>query len=458
MKLLIKNGKIITSKRIFNSDILVDNDKITKIEKNIEPENADKVIDAKEKLIFPGGIDPHVHLHLPTPAGYSADDFYTGSIAALHGATTTLLDFVTPHKGQHLPEALKQRKQEAKESLIDYSFHVSPIEWRDSLEKEIKKCFKMGITSYKVYMAYKNTIGLEDEDILKVMNLVGKNGGIVTMHCELGDEIEKLRYAFSKENKLSPEYHCLSRPPEMEALAVKKAIKMAKKANCPLYIVHVSSEKSLKYIKKAQKKGQDIFAETCPQYLLLDELKYKGTFNQVVPYIMSPPLRKTQDNKALWEAIKEGEIQTIGTDHCPFTLKQKEAGITDFRKIPNGAGGIEHRMALLYTYGVLKNKISLQQFVNITSTNAAKIFGLYPKKGVISVGSDADIIIWNPKKENVISVNSHHQNCDNNIYENVKTKGSPDYVIVKGEIAVKNGKLIKKTKGVFLKRGSNKTG
>ncbi len=452
MKLLIKNGKIITSNKIFNSDILSNNGRIIQIEKNILPKNVDKIIDASGKLIFPGGIDPHVHMHLPTPAGYSSDDFYTGSKAALFGGTTTLIDFVTPNKGQSLCDALKKRKKEAANSLIDYSFHVSPIEWRDSLKKEIKKCIKKGITSFKVYMAYKNTIGLDDKDIYKVMKIVGKYGGIVTMHCELGDEIEKLRNAFAKENKLSPEYHYLSRPAKLEALAVKKAIKLAKKAKCPLYIVHVSSKKSLKYIKKAQARGQTVFAETCPQYLTLDQSKYTGDFYKVAPYIMSPPLRKHKDNKALWKAISKGVIKTVGTDHCPFTLQQKEAGIEDFRKIPNGAGGIEHRLALLYTYGVLEGKISLQQFVNASSTNAAKIFGLYPKKGEIAIGSDADLVVWDPNKENKISAHNHHQNCDTNIYEGISTKGAPEFVIVNGEIAIYNGKMLKKNKGKFLRR------
>ena len=452
MKLLIKNGKIITSNKIFHADILSDDGIITQIDKNISTANIDKVIDATGNLVFPGGIDPHVHLHLPTPAGYSSDDFYTGSIAALYGGTTTLIDFVTPVKGQSLCEAFKKRKKEAKNSLIDYSFHISPVEWRDSLKKEIKKCIKKGITSFKMYMAYKNSIGLEDDDIYKVMKIVGKYGGIVTLHCELGDEIEELRNTFAKEKKLSPEYHCLSRPAKLEAQAVKKAIKSAKKAKCPLYIVHVSSKKSLKYIRKAQAKGQMVFAETCPQYLTLDRSKYKGDFHKVAPYIMSPPLRKHKDNNALWKAISTGIIQTVGTDHCPFTMQQKEAGIDDFRKIPNGAGGIEHRLALLYTYGVLEGKITIRQFVNITSTNAAKIFGMYPKKGEIATGSDADLIIWNPQKENKISARTHHQNCDTNIYEGIKTKGEPVFVIINGEIAIDNGKLIKKSKGKFLRR------
>ena len=454
MKLLIKQGIIVTADKTFMGDIFCVDGVISEIGENLQPENVEETIDASGRLIFPGGIDPHVHMHLPTKAGYSSDDFLTGSKAAIFGGTTTLIDFVTPHKGQSLTKALEERKKEALSSIIDYSFHVSPIEWRSTTEEEIRICIQeKGITSFKIYMAYKNTIGLEDKDILSVMEIVSKYGGIVTMHCELGDDIEELRNSFAKNKKLKPKYHPLSRPAKMESKAVKKAIKLASKANCPLYIVHVSSKKSIKHIKKAQQKGQKVFAETCPQYLLLDDSKYLGEFNQTAPFIMSPPLRKSIDNTVLWQSIIDKEIQTIGTDHCPFMMNQKKEGKNDFRKIPNGSGGIEHRLSLLYTYGVIAEKITLNQFVNISSTNAAKIFGLYPQKGEIAIGSDADLIVWDPNIKNIISVKTHNQNCDSNIYEGVKTKGAPQYVIRKGEIIIKDGDLISnKSKGQFLSR------
>ena len=391
-------------------------------------------------------------MHLPTGAGYSADDFYSGSKAALYGGTTTIIDFVTPKKRQSLPDALKQRKKEAESSIIDYSFHVSPIEWTKTSEKEINGIIKEGINSFKVYMAYKDTIGLNDVDLFKVMKAVGKAGGMVTVHAELGDDIEKLRNFYSQQGKTTPKYHPLSRPPEMEADAVKKAIELAGKADCPLYIVHVSAKKSLEYIKMAQQKGQKVYAETCPHYLLLEDSKYLGEFEKTAPFVLSPPLRKKEDNIALWKAIADNAIQTIGTDHCPFTLEQKKKGRNDFRKIPNGAGGVEHRLALLYTYGVIQKKFSINKFVDLLSTQPAKIFGLYPRKGEIAVGSDADIVIWNPDKKNIISSKTHHQNCDTNIFEDFETKGAAEFVIIKGEIAIKNGKLINETTGRFLKR------
>ncbi|MDX9694487.1 MAG: dihydropyrimidinase [Bacteroidales bacterium] len=447
MNILIQNGKIVTSDKTFIADIFISEGKISQIEKSLTIHaKIDKIIDAKGSYIFPGGIDPHVHMHLPTPAGPSSDDFETGSKAALFGGTTTLLDFVTPKKGQSLTEALAQRIEEARNSHCDYSFHVSPIEWTSTTEKEINECVKAGITSFKVYMAYKGAVGLDDTNLKKVLKAVGKVGGLVTIHCELGDEIDALRDKFFSEGKTGPLYHALSRPAEFEAQAVQRVIDFAKEANCAIYIVHVSSKESLKTIEKAQKSGQKVLAETCPHYLLLDDSKYEGTFNNTVKYILSPPLRKKEDQDALWNGIQMGVISTVGTDHCPFNLNQKSVGKDDFRKVPNGAGGVEHRFSLLYTYGVLEKRITLNQFVDVTSTKASKIFGLYPQKGEIAVGSDADLVIWNPEKENTISVKNHQQNCDLEIFEGFKTKGAAEHVIIGGKIATED------LKGKFLAR------
>ena len=454
MELLIKNGTIVNADNTSVADVLCRGNKIVEIgDLSIANASVDRIIDATNCYIIPGGIDPHVHMHLPSSAGFSSDDFYSGSKAALFGGTTSIIDFVTPLKGEKLDIAIEKRKLEAQKCNIDYSFHVSPIEWRDTIENEINNFISKGLRSFKVYMAYKDTIGLDDELLFKVMKTVGKAGGMITVHCELGDKIEILRNKFVSENCLSPEFHPLSRPSEFEAKAVKKAINFAKKADCPIYIVHVSTKESLVNIREAQKNGQKVYAETCPQYLLLDDSKYIGDFENAAPFVMSPPLRKKEDIDALWEAVSDGTIQTVGTDHCPFNFKQKESGRDDFRKIPNGAGGVEHRLALLYTYGVLKDKISLNQFVDLTSTNAAKIFRLYPEKGIIEVGSDADLVVWNQKTENIISASTHHQNCDNNIYEGIKTIGSPIFVIQSGRVVVENGLMISTpTKGQLLFR------
>ncbi len=455
MAFIIQGGTIITSEKTFQSDIRIEKGTITNIAGRITPKPGDKILDVAGKLIFPGAIDPHVHMHLPVFAGYSADDFYTGSKAAIYGGTTTLIDFVTPQKGETLPDALEKRKKEAENCLCDYSFHVSPVEWRNSLPDEITEIIRQGCTSFKVYMAYKQSIGLEDEDLYKVMQTVAKAGALLTLHAEMGDEIENLRNEFATSGKTTPEYHPKSRPPETEALAVKKVLEYAGATGCAVYIVHVSSAKSLEYIAVAQQEGLKVFAETCPHYLLLDDSRYEGDFEQTAPFVLSPPLRKKENNEGLWLALQKGIIQSTGTDHCPFTMEMKRKGIDDFRYIPNGAGGVEHRLALLYTYGVLQNKISINQFVDIVATQPAKIFGLYPQKGEIAEGSDADIVIWNPEKEQVISVKNHHQNCDNNIFEGFKTKGAPEHVIINGKIVLFSGNIVYERTGLFIKRSLN---
>ena len=451
MSILIKNGTIVNSDTTIKADILIDAGKIINIEQNINI-IADEEIDATGFFVFPGAIDPHVHLNLPTPAGYSSDDFQSGTKAALMGGTTTIIDFVTPKKGETLINALNKRKKEAKNSLIDYSFHVSPVEWHKNTAKEIEEIVKEGINSFKVYMAYKNSIGLNDSDLQKVIKAVKNAGGILTVHAEMGDEIDELRNKYYDNGNISANYHYLSRPNKTEADAVKKIIKFAKKEDCPLYIVHVSTKEAINHIKNAQNKKQKIFAETCPHYLLLDNSKYEGDFKNVAAYILSPPLRTKEDNKILWQSVGNKVITTIGTDHCPFTYEQKIEGKHDFRKIPNGAGGIEHRLELLYTYGVLENKISINKFVEIVATNSAKIFGLYPQKGEVAIGSDADIVIWNHQKEKHISVKNHYQNTDLNIFEGIKTKGTAEYVIFNGKIVVENSKYKKIVKGRFLRR------
>lgn len=441
MKTLIKNGTIVTSTQQYISDVLIQDGKIVQIGTNISECLAEKVIQANNLFVLPGGVDPHVHLHLPTPAGNSCDDFYTGSIAAIHGGTTTIIDFVTPHKGQPLTQALNDRIDEANNCMIDYSFHVSPVDWRPTSEIEIQDCIELGFPSFKIYLAYKDTIGLDDETAYHVMKTVGKHSGMVTAHCELGDEINTFRDFYVSQKMVSPLYHMLSRAARLESLAVKRAIDIADQTNCPLYIVHVSAGDSLKHIHLAQQSGQPIFAETCPQYLLLDDSAYNGDFEQTSKYVISPPLRTIEDMAQLWEGIQNNTIQTVGTDHCPFSLAQKSVGIDDFRKIPNGAGGIEHRLELLYTYGVLNNQISMNRMVDIFSTQPAKIFGLYPQKGEIAIGSDADIVVWNPSTESVISAETHHSKADMSIYEGYKVKGSAQYVLTKGKVILEHGKL-----------------
>ncbi len=446
--LLIKNAFVINSASTLHTDLLIRNGKIDRIEENISTEA--NVLDAKGMYLIPGGIDPHVHMHLPTGAGYSSDDFDTGSRAALLGGTTCLIDFVTPNKGQSLPDALADRKREAEKAYTDYSFHVSPIDYHANTHSEIKQIKQAGVQSFKVYMAY--AIGLNDADLLHVLQAVADAGGLLTVHAELGDQIDQNRDRLVAEGNVSPKYHPISRPNQTEALAVKRVIELARQAGCSLYVVHVSTKESLEYIQKAQSEGQRVYAETCPHYLLLDDSYYEGDFEQTAPFVMSPPLRSLADNQALWHAIESGVVHTVGTDHCPFWMKQKRQGLDDFRKIPNGIGGVEHRMALLYTYGVLKKRISLQQWVDITATKPATIFGLYPQKGTIALGSDADLVIWNPDYTERITAKMNHQQCDSNVYEGMAIQGRAEHVVRRGEIVVQYGKWQKPTNGLFVKR------
>ena len=436
MIIIIRNAHIVNADGDFHSDILIREGKIISIGKGVRYDGVDEQeeIDATGMLVFPGGVDPHVHMHLPTGAGYSSDDFRSGSKAALSGGTTSIIDFVTPHRGQSLVDALKARKAEAAGCLTALGFHISPVEWRESTADEIRECIRLGYKSFKLYMAYKDSIGVDESVIEKVMQVVAAEGGIVIMHCEMGDKIEQLRTKMAAEGLLSPAAHPLSRPPHTESQAVGIAIRLAAKTNCPLYVVHVSAAESVELIRQARNSGQQVMGEACPHHLLLDESLYNKPFEQSAPYVLSPPLRSRRHRDALWKGLQDGTLQTVGTDHCPFMMHQKNLGRNDFRKIANGAGGVEHRLSLLYTYGVLQNKISLQDFVKLTSTNPAKTFGMYAYKGIIAEGADADIVIWDPNKKHTITAKNHQQNCDHNIYEGFITIGNPSIVIAKGKV------------------------
>lgn len=437
MDILIKQGRIISPSRDFVGDILISNGKIANMDARISNTHPlVKIVDARNKLVIPGGIDAHVHLHLNTPAGYSSDDFYTGSMAALWGGTTSLIDFVTPDKNQSLIEALKERYNDAEKAVCNYRFHMSVTSWNKNTAHEMQLCVEQyGIRSFKTYLAYKGSIGIEYEELEKVMQTAYKLNALVTVHAEEGDIILENQHKFIQNGQTSPYYHALSRPAQVEAKAVEKVIALCEKTGCTTYIVHTSAADSIKKIKEAQKRGIPIYAETCPQYLLLNEKVYEKPLIDAIKFVISPPIRSLADQQELWKAIADGTISVVATDHCPFnTFGQKDVGLNDFTKIPNGAGGVEHRMALLYTYGVLTEKITVKQWIELCCTNPAKIFGMYPQKGVLEVGSDADIVIWNPDTENMISAKTHHQNCDSNIYEGFKIFGQAETVILNGKI------------------------
>jgi len=436
-QLLIINATIINSDSTSNSEIVVSEGLIKEIG-HLNPKDFPdyQIIDAKGKYIFPGGIDPHVHLELPTPAGPSCDDFLSGSKAAIAGGTTFLVDFVTPSRGQSLMKALAFRLKESNKCQVDYTLHMGITWFDETIPEQMEWCVnEVGIKSFKAYMAYKGSIGIEYWELEQVMKKAASLNAIVLVHCEEGDVILKNQKKFISEGKTEPLYHALSRPAETESESVRKVIDLCRETGCKTYIVHTSTAKSIEYIREAKKEGLPLFCETCPQYLLLDESVYSKPLPESLRYVISPPIRAKLDQEVLWEALADGTVDVISTDHCPFNTKgQKDMGINDFTKIPNGAGGIENRIALLFTYGVLTRQISLQQFVGLTSTNAARIFGLYPQKGAIEVGSDADLVIWNTEVKSVISVKSQFQQCDANIYEGTAILGDAEYVIVKGDI------------------------
>ncbi|HAN00004.1 MAG TPA: dihydropyrimidinase [Marinilabiliales bacterium] len=453
MSYLIKNGLIINSNGTKKLDIFIEDGIISKVGAGLtKPDDQTLVINAANKYIIPGGIDPHVHFHLKTNAGFTSDDFFSGSKAAIAGGTTTILDFVTPKRGQSLPDALQERLKDAETCICDYSFHVSPILYHENLESEMTYCIqKYGIQSFKVYMAYKETIGIDEPALEKILELAKKLNVLATIHAEDGDAIHDLQIRYLSQGHTEPIYHALSRPPETENHAVERAISLANKTGASIYFVHVSSGESIYSIAKAQAEGCPVYAETCPQYLVLDIEKLKGAFHQTAPYVFSPALREASHSQILWDQLSSGAIQTIGTDHCSFHLKsQKELGMNDFTKIPNGAGGVEHRLSLLFTYGVLQNKISLEQWVAITASQPARIFGL-SRKGSIAEGYDADIVLWNPNHESTILAADHWQNCDTNIYEGMKVKGSAEKVWIRGNLVFDQGHHWP-IRGEFLKR------
>lgn len=457
MSIIIRNGNIVTSSKTFSADILIDNGKIVSIGHELNDQEADEVIDASGKFVLPGGIDVHVHLDLPTPAGPSSDNFRTGTLAALFGGTTTIIDFVTPNKNESLIAALQSRIADTDGAVADFGLHQGITSWNKNTPAEMEECVKKyGITSFKVYMAYKGTIGIEDDELINVMKKAAELNALVMVHCEQGDIILEKQQEFISNGDTGHCFHALSRPPEVEAESVKQVIEAAKKTACPVYIVHTSAKESLEYIESARNEGFPVFSETCPQYLLLDESLYELSLPDSLSYVISPPLRNAIHQKYLWEGLKNGVISVVSTDHCPFFLKgQKDAGLNDFTKIPNGAGGIEHRLALMYTFGVLYNNLTINHFVDLVSTRPAKIFGLYPQKGEIAIGSDADLVIWNTETEDRISSAIHHQNCDVNIYGGITTKGSAEYVIRDGKIVI-HQKTIKNfpSPGRYLKRVS----
>ncbi len=452
--LLIENGEIVTALDQFHADIFIENGSIQAIGADLSI-SADRKIDAQGHYIFPGAIDAHVHLELPVMGTVSADDFETGTAAGMAGGTTTIIDFVTPDRNQSLLEALRERKKVAEKAVSDYALHMAVTWFGPQTAKEMERCVRVeGIPSFKTFLAYKETIGIGDQELIAVMKTAKALEAMVTSHCENGDLIPELQKQLIDAGKTAPKYHAQSRPSFIEGEGTHKAITFAKATGVPLYIVHVTCQEAVESLIKARTSGQTVYGETCPQYLLLDDRVYEKPDFQSAAYVMSPPIRSKGHQATLWGALKAGQIQTVATDHCPFQLHgQKDKGKDDFRKIPNGAAGIENRLALMYTYGVLEEKLTLKQFVEVNSTRPAQLFGMYPKKGAICVGADADLVIWNPDTENTISAKTCHHRCDTSIFEGFRTKGAPTWVIANGKVQWDEGNLkVEKGAGRYIPR------
>jgi dihydropyrimidinase len=452
MRTLIKNGRIITASDDFIGDVLIEGESIITVGKNLN-ESYDKLIDASNCLVFPGAIDPHVHLQMPFMGTFSSDDYTSGTKAALHGGTTTVIDFVLQKQGDTLHNALNEWKERSNgNTLCDYSFHVAVTDYNESVQKEISTIInEEGITSFKVFMAYKGALMINDAQMVGLMYEVKKHGGMVNVHATNGDMIDFLIAKNKAEGKLTPLYHYLSQPEITEAEASGRFAQIATHTGCPGYIVHLTCEGALQAVRAINAQHKKVFVETCIQYLTLDASLYQK--EDGAKWVMSPPLRELKDQEALWAGINQGIVQVVATDHCPFTWQQKLMGKDDFSKIPNGHPAIEHRVELLFTYGVKTNKISMNKFVEVLSTNPAKIFGMHPKKGCIAPGSDADLVIFDPNFKHTISANTHHMNTDYSAYEGMPLEGKCKQVFLRGQLVIDNNEcLVDKGYGNFIKR------
>ena len=453
MSILIKNGRIITAADDYVADIFIDGETINAIGKDL-PVQTDAIIDATGKLVFPGGIDPHVHLDMPFMGTFSSDTHETGTRAALHGGTTTVIDFVLQKQGHSLKEALAEWNSRADGTAVgDYSFHMAVTDFNENTKAEIKEMVEdEGITSFKTFMAYKGALMIDDRQMIGLMQEVKKQGGMVTVHATNGDVIDYLVAKHKSEGKLSPLYHYLSQPEVTEAEASGRFADMADYTGCPGYIVHLTCEGALNAVRNATRRNQKVFVETCIQYLILDASLYEADF-EGAKWVMSPPLREKKDQQTLWAGINQGLVQVVATDHCPFMWEQKLMGKDDFSKIPNGHPAIENRMELLYSEGVHKGKITLNKYVELASTNPAKIFGMFPRKGTIAVGSDADIVIFDPNETHILSAKTHHMNVDYSAYEGWEVTGKVKTVLLRGNVAIDGDKcLVDKGYGQFIKR------
>lgn len=455
MATLIQNGEIITALDRFFGDIRIEEGVITAIGKSLPVAPGDEVIDARGHFVIPGGIDAHTHMELPFMGTLSADDFETGTRAAAIGGTTGIIDFVIPTKSMTLLEGLQQWREKAEgKTCIDYAFHMSLVNWNDTISKEMEDCMNLGMTSFKTFMAYKGSIGIDDGQLFQAMCRAKELGALVTTHAVNGDVIVALAERFVGKGQTSPRFHALTQPDIIEGEAAHRAIALARLAEQGLYIVHVSCAEAMQEVREARFKGLPVFGEVLIQHLLLTDEEYERPGFEGAKYVMSPPLRGRNNLEPLWQALQNGWLQTVATDHCPFNyLGQRDMGKNDFRSIPNGMPGVEDRMNLLFHFGVRTGRLTPQQWVEVCSTAPARIFGMYPRKGAIALGADADLVIYDPNKSHTLSQRNQAQRLDYHAYEGWEITGKPRDVLVRGKQIVKDGKFVgEKGYGQFVKR------
>jgi dihydropyrimidinase len=457
MRTLIQNGAIVTARETLAADVLIEGERIREVRPGISRETGDQVLDANGLFVIPGGIDAHTHLDMPFGGTTSSDNFETGTRAAAFGGTTSIIDFAIQPRGTRMREALDTwwRKADGR-ATIDYGLHMIVTDLNGAGLEDMDEMVREGVASFKLFMAYPNVLMVDDATIFKALSQTAKNGALICMHAENGSVIDVIIARALAEGKTAPVYHALTRPPRAEAEAVHRAIAMAEIAGAPVYIVHLSSEDALNQVREARDRGVPAFAETCPQYLLLsiEELERPGF--EGAKYVFTPPLRPKEHLPKLWDGLQQDHLQVVSTDHCPFCFAdQKVLGKDDFTKIPNGGPGIENRLQLLYHHGVNAGKLSLNRFVELTSTTPARLFGMYPRKGEIAVGSDADLVLWDPHALHTISAKTHHMRVDYSMFEGFEVRGNARTVISRGEVIVDGGRFLGKPgRGAYLKRAA----
>ena len=456
MSTLIKGGRIITAADDYIADIFIESEKVTLIGESLDVQ-ADTIIDAGGKYVLPGGVDVHTHMESPFGGTFTADNFTDGTISAAFGGTTTIVDFCFQCPGQSLPEALGSwhDKLGTNKPVVDVGFHLAITDLKEhGSVADLAKIADEGVTSFKLFMAYKGAVMIDDETLFKTMRAAAESGSVVMVHAENGDVIDVLVKEALANGQTAPKYHAITRPPETEAEATNRAIQLARIAQSPLYVVHVSCKPALEPIAHARAMGWNIWGETCTQYLMVDESKLDSPNFEGAKYVYTPPPRAAEHLEHLWDALRQDVLSAVSSDHAPFNFKgQKDMGKDDFSKIPNGPPGIEERLKVLHTYGVLKGRFGLNRLVELYSTSPAKLFGLYPKKGTIAVGSDADIVVFDPLKKATLSVSSHHSTCDYNLFEGTPVTGVPETVLVRGTVVVDGTALkVQPGHGRFVKR------